>query len=368
MRDKTNNPIMSDASKNKKWIVGMIPDIPGIDRKRTLGKIVKLKDPGTNEIRDYGLMAESCNQNQCTILEFQSIPADFSSFIVGRHIIKDGNIYVINRIDPLFFYLSTHAFGESQSGINNDNKHQQQQSWQSFDQCLENSKLPREFCEAISEKQMRHICSTFSNDDICYLKFSVEKALQWLQSKQERVLESLIRQHKRNRKIKDAKYASLNNNRTGTNNINNIKGESISENFNLPPQSHLVATPSSNEIKNTNNDVTIELSETKTLKNESIQIVCNYLNQGWANKFITHLKCTTEVLSTSKTANKAAGVSNINYVGIQHNIDNDFSSKKSETANQKPIMSARTSGNKRLVNVSTKGMKSIGNFFKKAKH
>lgn len=359
---------MSDASKNKKWIVGIIPDVPGINSNRIMGKIVKLKDPGTNEFRDYGLLVESCNQNQCTIVEFQSIPADFSSFVVGRHIVKDGNIYVINPIDPLFFYLSTHLFDESQSGINNDNKHKQQQSWQSFDQCLENSKLPREFYEAISEKQMRHICSTFSNDDICYLKFSVEKTLQWLQSKQERVLESLIRQHKRNRKTKDAKYASLNNNRTGTNNSNTIMGESISENFNLPPPSHLVATPSSNEIKNTNTNVTIELSETKALKNESIQIICNYLNQGWSNKFITHLKCTTEVLSTSKTVNKAAGVSNINNSGIQHNIDNDMSSKKLETTNQKPIVSARTSGNKRLVKVSTKGMKSIGNFFKKAKH
>lgn len=359
---------MSDASKNnKKWIVAMMLDVPGIDCNTSIGKIVKLRDPNTNENRDYGLMAATIGGNnnnnnqdkQCNkIVEFQSLPADFSSFIVGRHIVKDGNIYVVNRIDPLFFYLSTQSVDDGQ-----------QESWQPFDQNLENSKLPREVCEAIPEKQMAHICSTFSNDDVCYLKFNVEKTLKWLQKKQERLFESLIIQDQRNRKAKGIKYASFNNNRTG------VTGGSMSANFNLPPQaSRLVAATSCNEDKNSS---AAELSNnTKAIKTESIQIMCNYLNQDWSKKFIEYLGCTMEVISTTNPTNKAAGVSNnvVSNAVIQQNIDDDISSKKIAEAKKKTIAETRTMGNKRLAKVSTKGMKSMSSFFgaavktKKAKH
>jgi hypothetical protein len=356
------------ASKNKKWIVAMMLDVPGIDCNSSIGNIVKIRDPSTNEDRDYGLMAATTiggnktNQNkQCNnIVEFQSLPADFSSFIVGRHIVKDGNIYVVNRIDPLFFYLSTQSVDDGQ-----------QQSWEPFDQNLEKSKLPRQVCEAIPEIQMKHICKTFDNDDICYLKFNVEKTLKWLQKKQERLFESLIIQDQRNRKAKGVKYASFNNNITG------VMGGSMSANFNLPPQaSRLVAATSCNEDKNSSNAVGLS-NNTKSIKTESIQIICNYLNQDWSKKFIEHLGCTMEVISTTtKTTNKAAA-GDSNYVSnavIQQNIDDDISSKKIAEAKKKAIAETRTMGNKRLAKVSTKGMKSMSSFFgaavktKKAKH
>ena len=284
------------------------------------------------------------------------MPADFSSFVVGRRIVKDGDLYLINRVDPLFFYLSTQAIDEKQSGgiNNNDNKQQpQKQSWQPYDQFLEQSKLPPEVTKVISEKQLQHICVTFDNDEL-YFKFNVEKTLEWLKKKQERVLESLISQDQRNRKAKEMKYAS-----TGANSTDQMGG-SVSANFNFGEPDP--APPSTEK-----NSSSVTQSDTKALKMESFQIICNYLNQTWSKKFTEHLGCTMEQVTNSTTKKKdVAGISNESNIGAEHvNTEDDMngSSAKKAAANKKAIADARTMGNKRLAKVSTKGMKSIGSFF-----
>jgi hypothetical protein len=349
----------STSSTPKKWIVGIQQHCPPLGR--TIGTIVKMPDPGNGDIRDYATMSSTDgNANDSYIAEFQSIPENFSSFIVGRHIIKDGDIYVINRIDPLFFYLATQSIDEQQTqgGVNNDRNNNapqpKKQSWQPYDQFLEQSKLPREIAKVITEEQIQHICVTFDNEER-YFKFNVDKALAWLQKKQERVLESLVRQDQRRRKRDE--------NNSNAAKHNDQAGGSISANFNFVKAAPVAADPAVQE-----NSKAASQPDTHALKIESFQIICNYLNETWSKKFIEHLGYTMEqVTNSAKTTRKSSSiVSNDIGTGSKGTIEEDSTNEsltKKAAANQKTISAARTVGNKRLAKVNKKGMRSIGSFF-----
>lgn len=339
----------------QKWIVGIQQHCP--PPGRTIGTIVKINDPGTGDMRDYAIMS-SIDCHDSHIAEFQSIPENFSSFIVGRHIIKDGDLYVINRIDPLFFYLTTQSIDEQkQGGINDRNNGLQpkKQSWQPYDQFLEQSKLPREITKVISEEQIQHICLTFDNDEL-YFKFDVDKTLKWLQKKQERVLESLLSQNQRRRKSKEKN--------SDTSKDDDRAGGSVSANFNFGKPG-LVAAPLQEISK------TASQSDMNALKIGSFQIICNYLNETWSKKFIEYLGYTIEqVTSSTKTMRKSSIVSNDNNMGDEGTVKEDNmkgSYTKKSTANQKAMAASRTVGNKRLAKLSTKGVRSIGSFFSTGK-
>jgi hypothetical protein len=278
-------------------------------------RILKLKDPSTQESRQYVFI------NDKHIVEVQSLPADFSSFFVGRHIIKDGNLYVLNRVDPLFFVLAAQIIPEESK----------KSSWQPFDQTL--GSLPQEVQKSVVESQMGHLCQTMNNDqtdNVTYLKFSVPKALSWLQKKQERVYQCLLRQDQ----VKQQREK---------NKVSDTKGGSISASFNMP-EDPMAATPSS--------DNNIVLSDTKQLKIDSIQIVSSYLSEEWSKKFIESLDGMTEdaVFSTAPKVFKSASA--------------PLSQEADDTpAKRTKVEAPRTFGNKRLAQVSTKGMKSLGSFF-----
>lgn len=358
----------STSSTPKKWIVGIQQHCPPLGR--TIGTIVKMPDPGNGDMRDYATMSstesnsngnENGNGNGSYIAEFQSMPENFSSFIVGRHIIKDGDIYVINRIDPLFFYLATQSIDEqtqTQEGINSDKSSNgtqpKKQSWQPYDQFLEQSKLPREIANVISEEQIQHICLTFDNEEL-YFKFDVDKALAWLQKKQERVLESLVRQDQRRQKSNEKNSNAAKD--------NDQAGGSISANFNFGKPTPVVAAPAVQE----NSQAASQL-DTHALKMESFQIICNYLNETWSKKFIEHVGYTMEeVTNSAKTTRKSSSiVSNDNGMGSKGTVEEDSTNEslaKKEAANKKTIAAARTVGNKRLAKINKKGMRSIGSFF-----
>ena len=339
--------MMDDNSTPKKWIVGIQQhrSAPG----RTMGKLVKLIDPGTGEMRDYASMS-SMDGNDKYIAEFQTMSESFSSFIVGRHIVKDGDLYLINRIDPLFFYLATEA---TSSTTAQQNANGQKQSWQPYEQFLEQSKLPREVTECISEEQIQHLCTTFDNEEL-YFKFNADKALSWLQKKQKRLFESLVRQDERRQK------ESKTRNSKGVSSDDRLGG-SVSANFNFgstaspPAPSKPTSTASPSKEDNS-----------ESLKMESFQIICNYLNHEWSKKFMEHMGVSMEEVTSSGT--KQTRTSSVVSPDIQagkypaKNQENE--NKKASSANQKKLAAlSRTVGNKRLAKVNTKGMRSIGSFF-----
>ena len=357
---------MADNNSNsKKWIVGIQQHRPSPGR--TMGKLVKLPDPGTGEMRDYARMVsmegnDSDSDSDSYIAEFQTMSENFSSFIVGRHFVKDGDLYIINRIDPLFFYLATQSIDDGQ-------QQPKKQSWQPYQQFLEESKLPGEVTECISEEQIQHVCSTFDNDEL-YFKFSEDRALKWLQKKQERLLESLVGQAQRREEV------------NGKKNSNGIDfddplGGSVSSNFNFGSKpvaaTTPVATASPTQQENSKTTTTTISShnkqsddDAKLLKMDSLQIICNYLNEGWSKKFMEHLGHAIEEVTTSgiKQSRNSSVVSPDIGKNGRNNFEQEEEAKNSIAANKNAVSaSSRTVGNKRLAKVSTKGMKSIGSFF-----
>ncbi|VEU44975.1 unnamed protein product [Pseudo-nitzschia multistriata] len=360
---------MTEAhSKNKKWIVALQQERLPVGRM--VGKLIYTKDPGSGDCRDYVVISPTTTADGSYIAEIQNIPADFSSFMVGRHVVKDGDLYMINRIDPLFLYLATQTIEqyESTGAAETDIKKPKTKkaSWQPYNQFLEQSKLPLEVTKFITEKQLSHICSTFDNEEL-YFKFSMEKSLNWLKKKQVRVLESLITQNEQRRKTNELKYSAA-----GAENGDSMGG-SVSSNFNFGNPVGVVTPPAT---KGANRKVEIKL-DTKALKIESLQIICNYLNEAWSKAFVQHMGYTMEqIADNAKAKSNPQTISNdrnpIAPAVLTEDDLNATSSKKAAAA-QKDRKAARTVGNKRLAKVSTKGMKSIGSFFgaakaKKAKH
>ena len=343
---------MTDYSINaKKWVVGIHQD--RTPQGQTIGKIFKMNDPCTGDMRDYAIMS-SVDGSGSYIAEFQSVPGDFSSFIVGRHVVKDGDLYLINQIDPLFFYIGTQSIHDQREGDGENNRSEsKQESWKPYDQFLEKSELPHEIVRLISEEQIQHVCSIFQSDEL-YFKFNADKTIQWLRKKQELVLKSLIRQDQRKRKMNDKTFMAQRNNARG----------SISANFNS-------YEPSS--VSNHRQEISqiASKSDTRALKIESIQVVCNYLNETWSKKLIEHFGYTVEQIKSCRKTDRKS---------FSFHIDSDARSKdagkkdnteylrtKKAAANQMAISAARTIGNKRLAKLSTKGMKSIGSFFTQGK-
>ena len=75
-----------------KWMVAICAKV---FQKDQIGRseLTELLDPTTGDPRRY-VLVQNGHERQKLIVEIQSLEADFSSFLVGRHVVKDGNLYV----------------------------------------------------------------------------------------------------------------------------------------------------------------------------------------------------------------------------------------------------------------------------------
>ncbi|KAL3916362.1 MAG: hypothetical protein SGARI_007972 [Bacillariaceae sp.] len=239
--------------------------------------------------------------------------------------------------------------------------------------------FPKELHSAISTDQLKHLCMTFENDDVIYFRFDVKKALQFLKRKHERVLECLIRQDQVEQQRKDQLYESSFSQYKSGGKASDSGGETGGE---------------SETSSGSSGSPAVVLSDTKALKLQSIQIVCNYLTEAWANKLVGHLGVTmdqvqnkvsktkpaasrTDNTTTTTPSNNTAAAAPTSGYSIQQVVETenaDAAARAKAAADKKALESYRTAGNKRLAKVNTKGMKSIASFFggapksKKAKH
>lgn len=313
-----------------KWLVAVLDSVLSNDGlKNGHCHIIKLKDPSTQESRQY-IFA-----NDKDIVEVQNLPADFSSYIVGRHVIKDGNLYVLNRVDPLFWVLALFP----------PTAENQKSQWQPFAQIVDS--LPREVRTSLIEDQICHLCQVLTADqtgDVPYYKFNHEKALTWLKKKQERVYQCLLRQSQA-KEIKEKENLS----------IQSKGGGSISASFNMPDDPMAVAPEKAG---------TTISSESQELKIESIDVISSYISGEWEKKFV-------DIMGMKETRQKVLQNSERSIKPI-HSYNQSIaigeeSTKEKEEKKAKKLNEARTMGNKRLAKVNTKGMKSLSSFFGAAK-
>jgi len=164
-------------------------------------------------------------------------------------------------------------------------------------------------------------------------------------------------QDERRRKNNAQKYSVL-----GDKN-GNAMGGSVSSSFNVGGPIGAVSPPASKKQKVD----TTTTPDTKALTIESLQIICNYLNQSWSKKFVEHIGyAMDEITNTTKpkaTTREISNESKGSTPAVLTEDDLNGSSAKKAAANRNEREAARTTGNKRLAKVNTKGMKSIGSFF-----
>jgi hypothetical protein len=200
--------------------------------------------------------------------------------------------------------------------------------------------------EAVKAAQMGHLCQTMCNnqtDDVTYYKFSVPKALAWLQKKQERVYQSLLKQDQAKQQQEKSSYA----------NDTSMTGGSVSASLNMPNEDPIATHPS------TASDKVVVLSNTKQLKLHSLQIVFGYLTQEWSKLYIESLDeadMTQDVVYNTTPKHKATSTT------IKSTAPSAVVQEETPKPTKK-VESFCTLGNKRLAKVKTKGMSSMSCFF-----
>ncbi|KAL3944502.1 MAG: hypothetical protein SGBAC_001423 [Bacillariaceae sp.] len=302
-----------------KWMVSIADETFSI-RNGSKSDLVELKDPSTKESRQYVQLASN------DLVEIQSLESDFASFLVGRHVVKDGSLYVLNRVDPLF-WLFTHYSPTEQS-----------KQWRPVDQVVEC--LPNEIQKALNTDQLPHLFEVLNSEaigDTPFFKFVPERALKWLQQKHERIFKCLEKQEKAKREQSKKKLSK-----------SSRGGGSVSSSFYMPEDT-VASAPQQTET-----DPTI-MSDTdiQRLKLDSAQIINSYLPAEWSKPVLDHLGLTEIEVKATQEVRKPV-------------VSPAASPDKSNDEPVKPkkkVVKAQTIGNKRLAKVNTKGMKSLSSFF-----
>lgn len=320
---------------------------------------VQLPDPAdASHQRTYLVTAEK------SICELQSLApaADYGSFFVnGSYVIGNGNIHTVSPVDPLFWFLAAQETTAAE-------EKQQQQKWQPLEQILADPALDRRIVEAVTDRtQLGHIFQTMQlpgaeDDEESYYKFSEPRTLEWLTNKRQRVEAVLWQQESDILQQQDQQQVSTETDPDSSGG----GGGAFSSSFNLAAdlqkeqksQSHTVSDKDQRER---------ELQQ--RCREESVQIVCTYLNSVWRERFLLHLKLEETVLMSPKKrrqqqqqAMEAQSGQGSSMPAVNAAVDwNDVN--KPVEAKKAKVEPSVTMGAKKLAKVNTKGMQKMSSFF-----
>ena len=294
-------------------------------------EIHPLPDPSNGEIRPY-LVLHSAEQSHTTLYEITAVQNelnDYHSFAVDNTIVANGTLHTISPVDPLFWLLTdenlTAGANSNSATVTDTAASTQQQQWQPLAQITKkyNSNVTR----CIPAEQYQHIFAEYLVDDETFCKFSVDKAVQWLQAKQKAVEKVLLRQLERDQQLKEQ--------HTTSNTISNGSG-AFESGFNLGEEEE-----KSNENSTTllNDPVAEKRAAQQRRKaiHESIQVVGNYLSVKWKARFLESLECL-------KSTNNGTG---------NDLVDVDVAEVWGEPAKPKPTMTTTTTTTIKRPRVST---------------
>ena len=327
---------------------------------------VRLPCPHNHQLqRDYLLL------NKSHLMEIQSLDSDnptaatqkqqqYQSWFVGNTVVSDGKLYVVSRVDPLFWILSLVKSARPCLLQGSTNKPQ----WQPLDQLLSDSHVPEEVLTVLDQNQIQHLAATYDmGDDEMFYKLTMPKCLQWLTRKQEaveRVLQSQLLVKLRQEEQEQAMEG--NGEGAFTAGFSLTSSTSTSDN---------TVTPDSTTKKHPSTTLTPTLQQ--QAKYESIQIVCQYLTEEWQTTFLNHLDLTaTKVLqdpqderlveqkrqrstTSTPTASSKTSTSNNTTATAVTPVD--------PTPKAKPQPPKLSLAHKQLLKTNKKGMKSMTSFF-----
>jgi hypothetical protein len=194
--------------------------------------------------------------------------------------------------------------------------------------------------------------------------------MKWLVKKQEQVLIILKQQ------LLHAKQE----NKASTQQLISQGGGAFSNTFHLVPDNDNDTNHSQNNNDNNNNDkseVVLSSTELQIAKEQSVQVVCEYLSSEWQTKLLSHLNMTRVMAEHAPDADSNKASTSLKRsrecwettTPGQYDADNllqftmGTGNHTKEEASAAKKQQAKTAGLKRLAKVNTKGMKTLSSFF-----
>eukprot|EP00559_Dactyliosolen_fragilissimus_P002851 CAMPEP_0184859516 /NCGR_PEP_ID=MMETSP0580-20130426/4487_1 /TAXON_ID=1118495 /ORGANISM="Dactyliosolen fragilissimus" /LENGTH=403 /DNA_ID=CAMNT_0027356161 /DNA_START=54 /DNA_END=1265 /DNA_ORIENTATION=- len=346
--------------------------------------IVTLSDPFDGQDRQYLLIDNN-------IIEIHSTPHSsqkYSSYFVGNRVISNGNLHLMNRVDPLYFLLQS-LYKNLNCGVNKNSKeilNDKLSKWQPIDQIF--SLLPTEVRSTlylneesndIDIKQMKNlfdVSDQFGEDLILY-KFDLTKVMVWLSKKYD-IVRNTLERIETERKIFSISKCKSN---SCPDVIKGSEGGSkgafsssfiMEDDIVIKSRDTLNENPIKMSEKSKQQEVSLNASSNLNQKEmlkvhmSAVQIVCQYLNKHLREKFLLYinqrnssqLRTSEEDLWSKKIDKTNKQV--IEVENLQHESQTIFEHGTSIT---KKSVIEKSAGLKRLMKVNTKGMKNISTFF-----
>lgn len=304
----------------------------------------------------------------------------FSSFLIKTGSIPKvtghGKLYTITDVDPLFFLLPEERFRDRevkesknrQENSRDDSNRRKNNQWQPLDQILDRIDPILRSC--VDPNQILNLYATMNLESgETFFKFSTERALRWLERKQKALEIFFIdQQHQQENQQTEKLNSSLVSLRTD--------GATFAPGFHIPADPHNLVQPKQESPTSSNDNDAKRVELAVQAKEDSIQIICSYLNEEWRNRFLEQVHATGQVLqgTSQQHRTKRAQASRTEDESIQtailseskNNDDNfDWMQKNSSLQPQKKSKkdTAMSSGIKKLAKVDTRGMKTMSAFF-----
>ena len=297
------------------------------------------------------------------IYEIQSTAPNtgkYASYMIGSRFISNPDLFVVSRVDPLFFVLD---YLESVASNNADDGGGK---WQPFDQLFKdisshvltalNTNLSVSTIQEVG--QLAHLLDTsdvFGDDIVC--KFNDNKAMTWLNAKYQRSL-VVLRARKLNKKRRLAERKA--------------SGEygAFSSSFVLDEGKKEKTEDKLSEEA----EVTLSDEEERAVQVQALQLLSEYLPTSWRAKLAKSLNLTEQETKKSTPTTSGEKRPRSKWEGVIGQTDADdllclaTGQSKEELANsvtpvEKSVKNAQSVGLKRLAKVNTKGMMSLTSFF-----
>ena len=412
--------------------------------------IVSLPDPSNGDERDYLVIpTDNTTKHRSSadpaanaaravdIYEVQSCtgPSKYGSYFVGSRVVSDGALRVATRVDPLFFVLAA-VEAKTKQDVDNagsdPNKAKNGPRWQPLNQlladvapsvidALRNASTNASLSpEQIIDKQMRnlfHMTDQYGDDFMLY-KFDEKLALGWLTAKYDRglhaakasILRALLRDEVE--KTEAAKlgggggaFSSAFNMGDDEDDEKEEDAKAVAITQSSPSSQGSTASSSPTSFDGAGDVAMLSKEDEARARVAALQLVCEYLSDGWRNKLMEELSMTEEDLLGPRGKKRKAAPSTNEDDNDRIDLDadedmtkppskwdsgNDAGDKLQQIARgvdgcggaagsanavmmdeeerekakkKEEKLNAKSVGLKKLAKVNTKGMKSLSSFF-----
>jgi hypothetical protein len=301
---------------------------------------------------------------------------EYSSFLVNGIVVPNGMLHTLTTVDPLWFVVRLLVPREPNDPLSSSSS-----SWKPLDQLLGDicgdDTTTRDFLVQLDATHFAPIFQSMelSEEEMVY-KLSQDKVLSWLTRKQQGVETVLRLQAQRT----TATLARTNDRRTTTCFAQGLfvpgrDDDDDDKNEETTTDDAPTVSATSNATAADNTTMTIDDGTAMTIRDESLQVVCQYLSNAWRDCFLHHLQLSRpDVLEGKPTTTLSQRAKKIKptmdwNAGLTDSTTTTAAAVPSSssvvvvTPKVPTTGTTMTAGAKRLQKVNTKGMSKLSSFF-----